>query len=71
MFGDLNSGLKKVSKLNSKLEKAKKENKTWKVKQIEAKIQQLNRKQFAKLVWDSKEKGTYRKGDNDARTSGN
>ena len=42
------------------LEKAKKENNEWKIRQLEGKIACFDRKYYPNVLWDSS-KGTYRK----------
>ena len=43
------------------LEKAKEEGIAWKVNQLESKLYEFNRKYYPNVVWNSAEKGTYRK----------
>ena len=59
MFGHLKRGLQKVQKLTSALEKAEKENKTWKANQLKSKLYKANIKYFPNVIWDSNSKGTY------------
>lgn len=50
----------KKNKLINDLEEAKKEKKDYKIKQIENKIEVLNKKHSPKIIWGG-EKGTYKK----------
>lgn len=43
------------------IEKAKEEGITWKVNQLESKLYDFNRKYYPNIIWNSPEKGTYRK----------
>lgn len=50
----------KKEKLISALEEAKTNGNEWKIKQLEAKLADFNRKNYPKTFWDSS-KGTYTK----------
>lgn len=52
--------MKRQSYMNA-LEKAKEEGNEWKVRQLEGKIYEFNRKHYPNIFWNSSEKGTYRK----------
>lgn len=51
----------KRKKMMDDLEQAKKDGKDWKVRQLEGKIALFNKKYYPENVWNSSEKGTYRK----------
>lgn len=51
--------LLKRKELMDNLEKAKEENNSWKVNQLESKLYEFNRKHYPKIFWNSSEKGTY------------
>lgn len=53
--------LMKRSSYMDELEKAKEENNDWKVRQLEGKLYEFNRKHYPKVFWNSSEKGTYKK----------
>jgi len=54
----------KKNKLLDQLEKAKDAGKDWLVKQIEEKLDILNKKYYSNVFWNSAELGTYKKEEN-------
>lgn len=54
----------KKNKLLEQLEKAKDAGKDWLVKQIEEKLDILNKKYYPNVFWNSAELGTYKKEEN-------
>lgn len=53
--------LLKRKAIMDELEQAKKDGNTWKANQLETKLYEFNRRFYPNVVWDSSEKGTYRK----------
>jgi negative regulator of genetic competence, sporulation and motility len=63
MFGnnETERRLLKRKSIMDALEKAKEEGITWKVNQLETKLYEFNRKYYPNILWNSAEKGTYKK----------
>lgn len=53
--------LLKKQKIMDAIDIAKKEGKEWKVKQLESKLYIFNKKNYPNILWNSSEKGTYKK----------
>lgn len=53
--------LMKRKAMMDELEKAKEENNTWKINQLESKLYEFNKRHYPNISWDSNSKGTYKK----------